>query len=175
MAGTVATTSVKTQTTVQAGDTIANTGVATNFATNWAMPANFLTVGRGVRVRAWGVYSTLGALPGTLNIDLMAGATVLCSTGAQALTAGIANEGWIVEADIICISTGAGGTVESQGWFNKQTAVLLEDAEFMTNAAVVNLDTTAAKNIQIRVTWGTANAANTITQRLLIVDILGTQ
>lgn len=175
MSGTVGTTSVKTQTSVQAGDTIANTGAATNFATNWTMPANFLTIGRGVRVRAWGVYGTKAAAPGNLTIDLMAGTTVLASTGAQNLTANLTNDGWILEADVVCITTGAGGTVEAQGWFDKQTTALLQDTEFMTNTATVGLDTTASKNIQIRVTWGTADTANTITQRLLIVDILGAQ
>lgn len=175
MAGSVSTTSVKTQTSIQAGDTVANSGSATVFATTWTMPANFLTVGRGLRVRSWGVYGSKAALPGNITIDLMAGTTVLATTGAQAATANLTNDAWNLEANVVCITTGAGGTVEAQGMCFLQTGVLIDNPEHMANTATVALDTTASQAIGIRITWGTADPANTITQRLLIVDVLGAQ
>src|SRR2546428_6931254 len=175
MAGTVAWQSVYQQIAVQAGDTIANSAVATVFASTWTMPANFLTVGRVVRVSAQGVYSTLAAVAGNLTLDLIAGATVLASTGAQALTVNLTNLGWELTGSFVCITTGAGGTVECQGKALLEATALTTNTEMMQNAATIALDTTAAKALGVQVTFSVANAANSITQRLLLVDIGGAQ
>lgn len=173
MSGTVGWSNVYRQIAIAGGDTIANSAVATVFASIWPMPANFLTVGRAVRVKARGIYSTLAAIAGNLTLDLIAGATVLATTGAQALTVNLANVYWEVEADFVCITTGAGGTVEAQGKATLETTPILSNIEGMQNAAVVALDTTALKNVGIQVTFSVANAANTIQQRQLFVDIGG--
>jgi len=175
VAGTVSSQIVKAQTVIAGGDTIANSAVATVFATVWAMPANFLTVGRVVRLNARGVYGSLAAIAGNLTLDLIAGATVLATTGAQALTVNLANVYWEVDAHFVCITTGAGGTVEAQGRATLETTPILSNIEGMQNAAVVALDTTGAKNVGIQVTFSVANPANTITQRLLLVSIGGMQ
>lgn len=175
MAGTVGWQNVYRQTAVQAGDTVANNAAATVFASVWAMPANFLTVGRAVSVTAHGVYSTLIAAAGNLTVDLIAGATVLATTGAQALTVNLVNLGWEVNGDFVCITTGAGGTVEAHGKTMLETTGILSNMSFMPNVAAVGLDTTTSKNLGISVTFSVANAANTITQRLLEIDIGGAQ
>src|SRR5207253_5183067 len=47
---------VKSQLTVQAGDTINTTAAQTNFATGYAIPANQLKAGQTLRLRAAGVW-----------------------------------------------------------------------------------------------------------------------
>ena len=173
MAATVSTTSVRTQTSVLATDTVGSTTTATVFGTSWTMPANALTVGRGLQVVARGIYSTAAALPGNLTLDVMGGTTVLASTGAQALTAGLANSGWEVAADIVCGTTGAAGAVEAQGLSILTTGLLTANQEFMVNTAGVSLSTTVSQAIVPRVTWSATG--NTITMRLLRVDMLGAQ
>lgn len=175
MAGTVGWQNVYRQTAIAGGDTIANNAAATVFASVWQMPANFLTVGRVVRLNARGVYGTLVAVAGNLTLDLIAGATVLATTGAQALTVNLANLYWEMDAAFVCVTTGAGGTVEAQGKAILETTGLLSNVEGMQNAATVGLDTTAAKNLGVRVTFSVANAANTVTQRLLQIDVGGAQ
>jgi hypothetical protein len=175
MAGTVGSQIVKVQTAIAGGDTVGNSAAATVFATVWAMPANFLAVGRALQIRAHGVYSTLVAVAGNLTLDLIAGATILATTGAQALTVNLTNLGWELTADVVCITTGAGGTVEAQGKAILETTGLTTNVEMMPNVATVALDTTAIKNIGVQVTFSVANAANTITQRLLLVSVGGVQ
>src|SRR5258708_3621147 len=115
MAGTIASTAVKTQSSVAAADIIGSTTTATTFGSSWTLPANSLTLGRGIMAVARGVYSTAIVAAGNMTIDIMGGTTVLASTGAQALTTGLGNDGWEMKADIICGATGAGGYVEAQG------------------------------------------------------------
>jgi len=175
MAGTVSEQNIYRQIAIAGGDTIANNAAATVFASVWSMPANFLTVGRVVTVKAQGVYGSLLAAAGNLTLDLIVGATVLATTGAQALTVNLNNVYWCVEGEFCCITTGAGGTVEAQARATLETTPLLSNVEGMPNAAVVALNTTVAKNVGVQVTFSVANAANTITQRLLLVSIGGAQ
>lgn len=162
------------QTAVQAGDTIANSAVATIFASTVNLPAGWLNVlGRTLRVHGWGVYSTDLLLGRNLTVELMAGATVLAASPASALTlAGAVNDGWQFEADITCRTTGAGGTVEVQGKMELDKGALGFDSLWLTNAAAVALDLTVAKAIGLRVTWGTADPDNSITQRIFYPERL---
>jgi len=137
------------------------------------MPANFLTIGRTLKVKAWGTYSTAAALAGNLTFDVMGGTTVICTTGAQTLTVGLGNDAWKVEADIIGVTTGAAGAVEAQGLAIMQTAALAANLDFMTNTAGVSLNTTVAQTIGLRVTWSATG--NTVTQRLFNCGIGGMQ
>jgi len=175
MSSTVGWQNVYRQTSIQAGDTVANNAAATVFASAWPMPANFLTVGRVLRISAQGVYSSLVAAAGNLTIDLMAGTTVLGTTGAQALVVNLTNDGWEATGNVVCITTGAGGTVEAQGKSMLETALTTAAIELMQNTATVALDTTVSQTIGVRVTFSVANASNSIQQRLLLIDIGGAQ
>ena len=173
MPATVGSQIVRGQTTVLAGDTLGSTTSATPFGTSWAMPANFLTVGRAVQIVARGVYSTAGVAPGNLTFDVLGGTYVLCTTGAQALTLGLGNNGWELTADVICGTTGVGGAVEAQGFVLMQIGALTVNDIFMVNTAGVSFDTTLAKNIGLQTTFSATG--NTITQRQLFVEIGGRQ
>lgn len=173
MSATVASQTVRGVTSIAAGDTVGNTTTATVFSSVWAMPTSFLTVGRCLRLTARGTYSTAAALAGNLTIDVMGGTTVLCSTGAQALSVGLGNDGWEIKADVIGVTTGAAGAVEAQGLAVFQTAAITANPVFMSNTAGVSLSTGVTQNIGLQVTWSATG--NTITQRQLFVDIGGLQ
>ena len=170
-------TIVGIQTAVQAGDTIGNTAVATNFASTATLPANaFRAASRYFYVDAWGLFSTdLGPIPvHTLKIDLMSDAAVLATTGAFNTTlAGAVADPWHLHADVTCDTTGAGGTVEAQGISFWQNTIVAADIVFLPNAAAVAFNTTTAHVIQLRATWTAASVNNTITLREFIVGISG--
>lgn len=158
---------------VQGGDTVANTTTATNFASNFSIPAGALAANRALIIRAWGVYSTTGTPD--LTFDLRAGTTTLCTTSNQACPNNVTNQGWNLDATVACITTGVTGTVEAQGLSSVSTSPAAADHHWdMENTATVTLDTTAAQTLQIRVTWGTASASNTITMRTFTVQFVGT-
>ena len=164
------------QTAVQGGDTVANTTTATLFASTCPVTAGDLNaVGRMLRLKAWGLYGTDAVLGKNLTVEVLAGSTVLCTTGVFTLTlAAATNDGWTLECDVACRTTGSSGTVEAQGRCAFSQTGVLTDQPFMTNTAAVTLDLTVAQTYKIRVTWGTASASDTITLRMFDAALSGT-
>jgi hypothetical protein len=164
------------QTSVQAGDTVGNTTTATNFASTYGLPAGALNVvGRRIRPQIWGLYSTDAVFGHAITLDLLAGSTVVLTTGSVSLTLGGAgNKGWMIVGDLACRSTGAAGTVEAQGLALFAGSGLVPDAAFMTNTGTIQWDLTQGVTFQVRATWGTASASNTITMRERAEEIMGT-
>lgn len=159
---------------VAGGDTIANTSAATNFASNASLPAGILALNRGLRITARGVHSTDAVVPTNLTLAFKFGTTVLATTGAQASAVGLANRGWGVDLVLGCITTGATGTVEVQGFATLATAALTAVQWDMENTATVTIDTTIANTMQMEATWSVADTDNTITMRTFMISILGT-
>lgn len=160
-------------TSVPAGNTVSNTTVETNFASNFSVPANTLTVGKVLRVTARGVYGTDLTSGATINLRLKLGSTVIGLTGAVTPTINLTNRGWEAQFTITVITTGGSGSVEGQGFTKLATGAAAGQIVDMENTAVVTVDTTAAQTLQISAQWGAGVTANdTITLRQLIVEVL---
>jgi hypothetical protein len=159
-----------------AGTAVSNTTTETNLLSGYTIAANDCVPGRTYRVTAKGIYGTAGTAP-TLNIKLKLGTTVLATTGATTTKASTTNRQWMLSADVICITTGASGSVEAAGSFVYTTAAnaaASSDVHWeMANTATVTVDTTTAQALTISAQWGTANASNTITVRQLIIESSG--
>lgn len=155
---------------VQAGDTIANTVTATDFSTNYTIPANWFTVGRGVHILARGVFGSTGA--DSLTLDLRFGTTTLATASTATLT-NLVTRMWEADFLVICTSTGATGTVEVEGHADFNTTATAAQHCEAKNSAAVTIDTTATQQAQLRITWSVADAANTITMRNFRVEIFG--
>lgn len=167
------TPTVVANTTVPAGNTVANTATETSFTNTYNIAANDCIPGRVYNVVARGVYGTTTTAP-TLLMKLKLGTTVLTQTGggtALNTTANMTNQQWTLRADIICNTTGASGTVEAQGMFERATSNIANAPWSMINTAPITVDTTTAQSLQISAKWNTANAANTITMRQFIVTV----
>jgi hypothetical protein len=150
------------------------TETALNSAT-FTIPANKLVVGNVLRITARGVYSTKVVTTPTFRARVRYGGvagTLLGDSGAQLMGTGVTNVGWELKFDIVIVSLGATGTVEAQGIFNAATTAVVEDAEFLTNTAVVTIDTTADNALVMTGQWGTNDAANTFSVRQWIVEVL---
>ena len=146
--------------------TIIGSGVGTT-----TLPGSFFAVGKTIRITVRGKYSD-AIVPGTLNIKIKYGTTVLLTTGAQTPTGTLTNEGFEVSGIITCRTTGATGTVYSQGDFINYTAATTHASWEMTNTAATTIDTTASAALDVTVTWGTADAGNTITSTNVILEVL---
>ena len=166
------TPAVSANTSVPAGNTVANTITETSFASTYNIPANDCFPGRIYRVTARGVYGTTTTAP-TLLIKLKTGSTLLAQTGAGTAlttTANMTNMQWQLRADVVCSTAGAAGTVEAQGLFERATSTTANAPWSMVNTAAITYNTTTAQTLQISAKWNTAKAANTITLRQLIVE-----
>lgn len=150
-------------------NTVAETTIIGSGVGSLTLPANFLTVGRTIHFRLWGIYSTDAAAP-TLNVNVKLGGTTIMTTTAIAATAAMTNRGLTIHGMITCRTTGATGTVFGQGQCEQNNANTNSQARDMENTATVTVDTTAALTFDITVTWGTANANNTATGTNLVLE-----
>lgn len=166
-------TLVKTITSVVGGDTIASTAAATNFADNYPMQANLFVVGRTIRISAYGTYSTLGSGTVTLRLRLLLGTTQLLDSTVITTAVSIAARQWRLEGQLVCTAVGASGVVEALGEAKIPTAnTNVGVAVVGIPGGAVTIDTTATANLQIEATHGASNAANTITMRQFVVEVL---
>lgn len=147
-------------TTGTVANTTSETTITSTGGGSLTLPANFLTVGKTLKLKGYGFHSTSGTP--TLRVKLKMGSTVLLDTGVQTSTAA-SNDGIMFEALITCRTTGETGTVFAQGFY----------AEKLTNGGAINhfawintaattIDTTTTQAISVTMQWGTASASNTI-------------
>lgn len=146
----------------------AGTGTAT-------IPANFWKAGKKIRIEAWGYYGTQ-ATPVTFNMRLRLGGvagTIMWATGDQTPGGGLTNQAWYAKSFVTCRSTGTRGQFVSQGeWVHHTTATDFVSWQGI-NTAVVELDTTAAKDIALTADWAAGvAAADTITCLDLSAEVL---
>jgi len=143
-----------------------------------------LQVGTIVQVEAWGVASNTGTP--TLALGLYYGGVVGAAVGgvtlkvsaAKTTTTAMSNWPWWVWYMGRITSTGTvttGGAIMGHGRWRLPTS-LTAWTEFNLDEsapASVAIDTTVNKNIVVGATWGTSNAANSITCHALNVLISG--
>lgn len=158
-------------TSVPAGNTVANTVTETAFDSSYTIPANSVAVGDVLRVTATGVYSTALVAP-NLTGKLKLGSTTVLNTGALTAVAGVANAGWTFQGWIVITGIGAGGALEAQGYAEFATAATTALSVNVTNTAAISLDTTASQALTVTVQWSAASASNSITMRQLVVEKL---
>lgn len=149
--------------------TLLGSGVGTK-----TLPAGSLVIGKTIRIKACGFYSTDGAAAGNLTFNLKIGGTTVCTTGARTAVNGAANYYWEIEAEITCRTTGGGGTVFAQAKFLHQEDATTYNAFIwpLINTATDTVDTTASNALDLTVTWGTADSDNTITCSNSSIEVL---
>lgn len=168
------------------GSAIANTTTETIIFPNITIGANYMQDGRVVRITAYGRHSTTSTPTLTYRFRWggVAG-TVLCASGAittgTTVTAGM----WAVEAILQTRSNGSSGTIFAVGKATVAddaastvgSATNTHGADFMGSAGVATpaaatVDLTADTALSITATWGTANASNTLTGHVYVLESL---
>ena len=144
--------------------TVLGTGVG-----SLTLPANFLTVGKTIRISVRGIISN--AVAATLRVRVFYGATALLDSTATGILGTNTNTFFMVSASFTCRTTGATGTVLPTGnlTYNNSTT---SQANGLVVTGPVTIDTTTANALDIRVTWGTASASNSITGQMVIMEVL---
>jgi hypothetical protein len=163
VAFTQTTTTTVANTTTETS--ILGTGVGTK-----TLPAAFLVAGKTVRVRIEGYVSNL-ATP-TIQIKIKLGATIILDTTAVTMTTITGSMRFKVEGTLTCRTTGASGTIFSQGDVKYFSIASTANNIDMVNTTTTTIDTTASQAIDVTCTWGTANASNTISSTNTTIEIL---
>jgi len=142
--------------------TVANTVTETSLLSTGKgitlLPKNYFSKqGVAIRIRARGTHSSTGNPTITFKVKL--GATVIGTiTGISGNGSG---DEWELDSIITCRSTGGSGSVFEQGTFKELHNNGLEVGS--KNTAAVTVSTTVSQQIGLTLTWGTANAGNTLT------------
>jgi hypothetical protein len=159
-----------------ASKTIANTTTETSLVGTGegtlTLPANFLTVGRTIKIRARGHVSEVSGPNATLRIKV-GSVTIITSVGALP-SAGLTTAGWEIAFEFTCRSVGATGTVIGCGNTHVVSGAFVSTVDRdLTMTATATVDTTVANALDITYQWGTASSSNTITSIVASVEVSG--
>ena len=136
-------------------------------------------IGKKMRIRIFGKITT-AATPGNITLDIYYGSgadangTILASSAAKALQANQTGLLYMIEVEIVCVSTGSAGTLFCTGWSLWNVAVILSTAQpvlIPDSAAVVSagVDLTAANIISIQSKRSGSTAEHIFTQQMSVV------
>lgn len=159
-----------------ASKTVGNTGTETSAVPTGVgtvtLPANFLVAGKVIRISGGGVFSTL-ITPGTLTVKVKLGSVVVASVAITNLLASAANNAFQFAGTMVCRTAGVSGTVMADGQADYDSGTLVRGFAALNNAgATSTVDTTGALLVDVTVTWGTSNAANTLTTTNCCIEVL---
>ena len=162
---------ISANTSIPGGNTVANTTTETAFSSSYTIPANTLVAGSVVRVKLWGVYGTTIISP-MLTGKVKWGSQTLLNTGALSAAVSLTNAGWFADCSFLVQSAGGSGVVDAQGFAEFASAATTGLSVNVPNTSTFTVDTTATQAITVTVQWSAANAANTITLRQMVVEVL---
>lgn len=156
----------------QSSFTTRTTAIGTGVGT-LTLPANYLTVGKWVRLRLGGIYSAQ-ATAGNVTLDFsVAGVAVSTSTtGTVWGTAAETSQAWWAEVDLVCITTGASGTAFSAGQAHFAMSTFVDQTCGITAATTFVIDTTATKALNFNITLGTSSATNTLNTQYCFLEAM---
>ena len=149
--------------------TVANTTTETVIAT-YTIPANDMVAGATYKITAWGTAGVTGTP--TITYKARIGGVAGSALGTTAFTAssGVTGKVWKSEIYLVCLTTGASGTVFAN--LHSTTGITVAGGNpvatpgtAMDGGSAVTVDTTASKDLVLTVTWGAASASNTCTAR----------
>lgn len=149
---------------------ISDTASETNFSTTRTLSSSLWKVGGIFRLTASGVYSTTGTPTLTFRVKL--GSTNVVVFTAKTGINNASNQSWLIEADIVCRTTGSSGTIMGYGRIHINTSAGVDTSEVVINSSTTSINTTANQILQISLTWSAASTSNTATMKNYILGLL---
>jgi hypothetical protein len=147
---------------------VANTTTETSIY-SWTTPADYMSQGRALRIRAFGKLSTTGT-PTIIFGLRWGGAAGVLLAATETLTngSGVTNVNWSIEGFIVSRSIGASGTFLAFGdaQLHTSSSAVLSTTFGISGfdaPAVATVDTTIDKVLALTATWSAASASNTLT------------
>lgn len=147
------------------GNSVAETSAFGTGTGSLTLAANLLAAGGSIRGSIRGKISETGTP--TLQLKVKLGAVVLIDSTALTLPASLSTSYFEIDFVITCRTAGATGTVYCQARMIAGGTVLAVPA-----TATATVDTTGTLALDASLTWGTADAANTLTLNTGLVESL---
>lgn len=148
---------------------VSNVAVQTNFSITFAIPANWFTAGKTIRVTTIGTYGVTGTP--TVAFGLSVGG-VRITTPAFTPTAGATGARWSMQLLTTCRSTGVSGSFSRSGFSYAEVSLGGTNTLYPGGGTANTADTTATITVSCDVTFSVANAANTATLHEMTIELL---
>ncbi len=147
------------------GGVVASTAAETAFSGfSYTIPASSVQLGDVFDVEMRGQWGSKASSPGTLNIKVKIGSTVVIAMQPLTVTANVTAKGWRARAKFVVTAVGASGSIEAEGDIQYYNNTPVDNLQVIpTGGAVASIDFTAAQALTVTATWGTSDSANTIT------------
>jgi hypothetical protein len=129
------------------------------------IPANTLEIGTTVRISMAGHLSTTGTPDFELSVVL--DGLELASTGVNTLASGLTTVGWRLWFDFTCRVFPTFGAMAASGVWRLGASMY-----GLVNTSTTTVDPADPLQIEVLATWGTADAANTVTAQIATIEIL---
>lgn len=150
------------------------------------LPAQYFDkVGKAIRVRAKGRFSTLATTPGTFTFDIRFGSVIVFTGGAMALNmTAQTNATFDLDITLVCRAIGSTTTATLLGIGAFVSRAVLGSAAVATGgvgelllpdtapAVGTGFDSTAAQTVDMFGTWSSASASNSITVHQFFLESL---
>lgn len=158
-----------------AAGTVTNTTTETTLTATGSgsltLPANFFAAGRGIRIRASGIYS-VQAVPVTLQIRIKKGTTVILDTGAQTPpTPALTDRLWTIDATLMGRSA---TTVSGQAFMTASIATLGTAQSWEMNMGTTPVTiSSSSEALNVTAQWGAGvSASDSIAMTDLSVEVI---
>lgn len=156
-----------------ADSNVVDTAGEEDFNTQFTFPANSLTVGKKIRVSAWGRFSCNNASP-TVAIKIYLGTNELTQLANVSVSPGVAqtHAAFRVDALITVVSVGASGTVIGSTDVNYVNQGRLTNRNSTSGGTTV-VDTTATALLKLSGTWSsTGGGVNVMVIQQMYIEVL---
>lgn len=155
-------------------NTVTETSIVPTGVGSLTLAANYLTVGKTIRMRIGGIYSTPVASTPSVLIKIKLGTTVIATVTTTGLLAGASSLEFDGEILITCRSTGASGSVMVHGDIEYATGIggTISVDPLNNSGAVTTVDTTASKLLDTTITWDSATASRSVKTTICTVEAL---
>lgn len=155
-------------------NTVTETSIIGSGTGSLTLSSNFFTVGKTIRLRIGGVYSTPAISTPSVLIKIKYGATVLASVTTTGLLSGASALEFDGEALITCRSTGTSGTVAIHGDIEYSTGVAgtISVDSLNNGGSVATINTTTSNLLDVTVAWDSATTTRIIKTTVISAESL---
>lgn len=155
-------------------NTVTETSLVGTGSGSMTIAANYLTVGKTLRLRIGGIYSTPALATPSIVVKVKFASTVVATVTTSSLLTGASALEFDGEVLITCRTTGGTGTVAIHGDIEYATGITGTIAVDPLNngGATKTIDTTASSLLDITVTWDTATSTRIVKSTVVTLEAL---
>lgn len=155
-------------------NTVAETSIIGSGVGSLSLSSNFLTVGKTVRLRIGGVYSTPTLATPSVLIKIKLGTVIIATVTTSSLFSGASNLEFDGEILLVCRSIGASGSVVVHGDIEYSTGIAgtISVDSLNNSGSETTIDTTISNTIDVTVSWDSSTSTRIVKATITTIEVL---